>query len=95
MRYIGVTVLHQPDAGQHSKKHFSYQEPLGQTDEVTAREFAFRALAEGQFHKGLIQVVFPQAASYSYRFERMGLMGFNLRPTQEHLEETRDARKPG
>jgi len=82
MRNIQVTVDHQPDAGQQSRRHFSLQDPLDQTDAPTAREFAFKALAEGGFQKGLIHVVFPQAASYSFRFERAGLVGYRLAPTQ-------------
>lgn len=87
MRYAKVAILHQPDAGQHSKSHFSYPELLGHTDEATAREFAFKALDEGPFKKGIIKVVFPQAATYAFRFERMGLIGYNLFPTHEPVEE--------
>lgn len=78
MRYVRVTVLHQPDAGQHSSSHFSYQEALGHADLATARQFAFNALGEGKFQKGLITVVFAQGPRYHFRFERMGVLGFNL-----------------
>lgn len=87
MHYLKVTILHQPDAGQHSSRHFSYQELLGHTDLATAREFAFKALAEGNFQKGFVKVVFPQAADYAFQFERTGLIGYNLTQTQVQPEE--------
>jgi hypothetical protein len=87
MRYISVTILHQPDAGQHTKAHFSFHNGLGQSDVATARDFAFRALGEGYFQKGIIKVVFPHAATYAFRFERMGLMGYNLTQTHEEAQE--------
>ncbi len=82
MRNIQVTVDHRPDAGQHSRRLFTLQDPLDQTDAPTASEFAFKVLAEGGFLKGLIHVAFPQAASYSFRFERAGLVGYRLAPMQ-------------
>jgi hypothetical protein len=60
---------------------------LGHTDVTTAKQFAFKALGEGNFQKGLMRVVFPRAVSYYFRFERMGLMGFNLTQAQEQQEE--------
>jgi hypothetical protein len=83
MGHVKVTILHQPDAGQYSCRHFTYEALRGDTDLVTAREFAFRALGEGNFRKGLLQVTFPEAGSYSFRFERMGLAGYQLIPAQE------------
>jgi hypothetical protein len=83
MRYVRVTILHRPDAGQQSSNHYSYPEHLGHTDVVTARDFAFRALGEGNFQKGSVKVVFPESAPYTFLFERMGLMGHNLVQTQE------------
>jgi len=80
MRYVAVTIHHEPDAGQHSSSHFSYQDFLGHTDLVTVRGFAFKALAEEHFLKGRIEVVFPEAASRFFRFERMGLVGYKLEP---------------
>jgi len=88
MNHVKVTIHHQPDAGQPSSSHFSYQELLGHTDVTTAGEFAFKALAEGTFLKGCIDVAFPEAASYSFRFERKGLMGYSLTPTHEPAEKT-------
>jgi hypothetical protein len=87
MPYVSVTILHQPDAGRQTSSHFSYHEPIGHTDVVTARDFAFKAISEGDFQKGMIKVVFPQRAPYAFRFERMGLMGYNLIQTQELPEE--------
>jgi len=87
MNHVKVTIHHQPDAGQPSSSHFSYQELLGHTDVTTAQHFAFKVLGEEHFQKGFIRVVFPQAVSYYFRFERMGLMGFNLTQAQEQQEE--------
>jgi hypothetical protein len=86
MRYVRVTVLHQPDAGQPTSSHFSYQELLGHTDVATARDFAFRALGEGQFQRGVATVVFPGGAGAAFRFERRGLMGLDLVHTPGRLE---------
>jgi hypothetical protein len=82
MRYVRVTILHRPDAGQQSSSHFSFPELLGHSDMVTAREFAFRALGEGDFRKGFVTVVFPHVAPYAFRFERAGLAGHTLVETQ-------------
>jgi hypothetical protein len=87
MRYVHVTIVHQPDAGQYSKGHFAYPDVLGHTDETTAREFAFKALDEGEFRKGLIRVAFPEGPSYSFRFVRTGLMGYNLIEASEQPQE--------
>ncbi len=89
MRYVQVTVDHQPDAGQRSRHRFTFQEPLDQTDALTAREHAFKALAEGDFRNGVIHVLFPQAANYSFRFERAGLMGYTLTRRQDQPKEAR------
>ena len=86
MRYISVTILHQPDAGQHTKGHFSFHDGLGEADVATARDFAFRALGKGHFKKGIVKVVFPHAATYAFQFERMGLLGYNLTPTHEEAK---------
>lgn len=83
MRYVRVTVLHQPDAGQHSTSHFSYQEPVGHADLATARQFAFSALGEEKFQKGFVRVGFAEAARYCFRFERRGVFGFELTQAQE------------
>lgn len=83
MSYVRVTVLHRPDAGQHSSSHFNYQEPLGHADLATARQFAFSALGEGKFQKGFVRVVFAQAARYYFRFERRGVFGFELTQAQD------------
>jgi hypothetical protein len=80
MCYVQVTVEHRPDAGQRSSRRFTFEEPLGLADEPTARGFAFEALAQDDFRKGLVRVSFPQAASYSFRFERAGLVGYRLDP---------------
>src|SRR5262249_20262116 len=85
MRYVRVTVRHQPDAGQQTTSQFSYPEVLGHTDVATARDFAFRALGEGNFKKGIIRVVFPEVTGTAFRFERAGLMGHNLVHTPERL----------
>ena len=82
MRYIKVTVLHQPDAGQSSTSHFTYPVSLGRSDEDTAGEFAFQALGGQDYQKGFIRVAFPQTAAYYFRFERAGIMGYNLTRTQ-------------
>ncbi len=87
MRYIKVTVVHQPDAGQHSSRRFTYPELLCRTDEATAREFAFKALAEDGFQKGLITVNFPEASGYSFWFERTGLVGYELTRAQGQRNE--------
>lgn len=81
MRYVKVTILHQPDAGQHSTRRFTYPELLGHTDETTGREFAYKALAEGNFRIGRITVTFPEASVHPYRFERTGLLGYKLTRT--------------
>ncbi len=88
MRYVKVSTVHQPDAGQYSNGHFAYPDFFGHTDETTAREFAFKALDEGILRKGLIRVAFPEGAGYSFRFVRIGLMGYNLTPAQDQLHET-------
>jgi hypothetical protein len=85
MRYVRVTILHQPDAGQQATSHFSYPELLGHTDVATARDFAFRALGEGQFKQGIAKVAFPGGTGTAFRFERRGLMGFDLVHTPERL----------
>ncbi len=87
MRYVNVTIVHQPDAGQYSSEHFAYPDVLGHTDETTAREFAFKALDEGNLRNGRIRVAFPEGPSYSFRFVRMGLMGYNLIQTSEQTQE--------
>jgi hypothetical protein len=87
MRYVKVTTVHQPDAGQFSNRHFAYPDFLGHTDETTAREYAFKALDEGNLRTGLIRVAFPEGAGYSFRFVRMGLMGYNLTQTQDQPHE--------
>ena len=87
MRYVRVTILHRPDAGQQSSSQFSYPEHLGHSDILTAREFAFRALGEGNFQKGSLKVAFPQAAPYTFRFERAGLVGHHLIQTQGQPEQ--------
>jgi hypothetical protein len=89
MRYVKVTTVHQPDAGQYSNGHSAYPDLLGHTDETTAREFAFKTLDEGNLRKGLIRVAFPEGASYAFRFVRMGLMGYDLSQTQEQPQEAR------
>lgn len=81
MRHVRVTLVHQPDAGQKSGRQFIFQDPLDVTDLATAREFAFKALAEGSPQKGHLTVAFPEAASFSFRFERTGLIGYSLTPT--------------
>jgi len=88
MGYVKVTILYQPDAGQYSSRNLHYQDLLGHNDLTTARDFAFKALAEESVEKGFVKVVFTQAATYSFRFERMGLMGYNLTQTQKQPNET-------
>lgn len=83
MRYVKVSIVHQPDAGHHTRSHVTYPDVLGQADLVTAREFAFRALAEGDLRRGRITVTFPESASYSFRFERRGLVGYELSLTRD------------
>ena len=87
MRYVKVTIVHQPDAGQFSNGHFAYPDFLGHADETTAREYAFKALDDGLLQKGLIRVSFPEGPGYSFRFVRMGLMGYNLTQTQDQPQE--------
>ena len=87
MRYVRVTVQHHPDAGQQSSSHFNYQEPLGHTDVTTARQFAFRALGDGNFRKGFIKVVFAEGPHRHFRFERMGIAGFSLTEDQREQAE--------
>ena len=94
MRYVRVTILHRPDAGQQSSSHFSYPEPLGHADVVTARDFAFRALGEGNFQKGFVTVAFPQVAPYAFRFERAGLVGHTLVEIQGQPEAARLVEQP-
>ena len=89
MRYVKVTTVHQPDAGQYSKGRFAYPDSLGHTDETTAREYAFKALDEGILRKGLIRVAFPEGTGYSFQFVRMGLIGYNLTQTQDQLHAAR------
>ena len=83
MCYVQVTVEHRPDAGQPSSRRFTFEDPLGLADEPTARGLAFEALAEGRFRRGFVHVKFPEAASYTFRFERAGLVGYRLDPTQD------------
>jgi len=87
MRYVKVSTVHQPDAGQCSDGHCAYPDFLGYTDETTAREYAFKALDEGILRKGLIRVSFPEGSGYSFRFVRMGLVGYNLTKTQDQPQE--------
>jgi len=87
MRYVKVTTVHQPDAGQCSSGHCAYPDLLGHTDEATAREYAFKALDQGILRQGLIRVAFPEGADYSFRFVRMGLMGYNLTQSQDRPQE--------
>lgn len=87
MRYVKVTTAHQPDAGQYSNGHRTYPDFLGHTDETTAREYAYKALDEGILRKGLIRVAFSEGSGYSFRFVRMGLMGYNLTNTQDQPQE--------
>ncbi len=87
MHYVKVTIFHQPDAGQHSSSRFTYQDLLDNTDASTAREFAFKALGEGNARKGRITVVFPETASFSFRFERAGLVGYKLTRTRDQPTE--------
>lgn len=83
MRHVRVTLAHRPDAGQQSGSQFVYPDPLTVTDVTTAREFAFKALAEEPLQKGHLTVAFPAAASFSFRFERSGLVGYSLTLTPE------------
>jgi hypothetical protein len=94
MRYVRVTILHRPDAGQQSSSQFSYPDHLGHSDIVTARDFAYRALGEGNFQKGFVTVAFPQAAPHAFRFERAGLVGHTLVETQGQPEAARWVEQP-
>ena len=84
MRYVSVMVSHSPDAGRESRSHFSYQDTLQLSDLETAREFAFQALKDGSFQKGFIRVAFPETATYHFRFERAGILGYNLTQTRQY-----------
>ena len=94
MRYVKVTVLHQPDAGQQTSSHFSYPDLLGYADVATARDFAFRALGEGQFQQGVATVVFPGGAGVAFRFQRRGLMGLDLVHTPGRLGAAESVERP-
>jgi hypothetical protein len=72
--------------GQYRSRRFTYQDNLVQ-EMASARDFAFKALSEGNFLKGFICVHFQQAASYTFRFERTGLLGYRLAPTQDQPKE--------